>query len=319
MIAGSADDDMWAVSGATSSAYPPNANVAFHWDGRQWTNQSQGLPSGGGFDVIAASAAAGTWAIVEPPVSAPNAPSGSALVHWDGQRWQQVAFPPLFDPKPGPGALAVGPGDNVWVGGEIAGSRFGAPLAARYDGHAWRYYRLPHATSEGGRVTRLVVAGQATWALIAYVAPPPGGYQVLVPLTGGTASQLKIPGDQFLRITAMAGDPRSDLYLLTYLETVTGGIAVQRWDGHAWDIEPFFAPRKVYAYSGSGCVPPGSAYGKPGGTLDGLEISAIASVPGTTTAWAVGSFGGGGAALYPDCAQSTTQPVVEVGGPGPQH
>src|SRR5260370_794144 len=65
-------------------------------------------------------------------------------------------------------------------------------------------------------------------------------------------------------------------------------------------------------------APPGSAYGKPGGRLYGLDISAIAAAPGTTVVWAAGSFGRGGAALYPDCAQPTTQPIIEVDGLAPQ-
>lgn len=315
LIAGTADDDMWAVSGLTTS--PLTANVAFRWDGSQWKNQSQGLP-GYQFDVIAASAAAGTWAIV----NVPGASYGTALVHWDGGRWQQVAFPPLFGTNSPPDQLAVGPGDSVWIAGTIGNSGnsvpgLGAPLAARYDGHAWRYYRLPRTTSKGGLVTGFVVAGQTTWALVINNFTASADYE-LVPLTGGTASQLKIPSDHLppAPIAAIAGEPRSGLYLLRRSEP-----AVQHWDGHAWHVEPFPAPRHVYAYRGDGCSPVDSTGVERGGRvgLNGLDISAMSSVPGTGTVWAAGSFGRGGAPGYPDCPQPTTQPVVEVYGPVPQH
>ena len=315
VIAGTADDDMWAVGGGSSNSPPQNGNIAFHWDGGQWTDQSQGLPGGGGFDAIAASAAAGTWAIVK----LRGSPYGTALLRWDGHRWQQLPFPPLFDTNFPPDHLAAGPGNSVWIGGDSGGAGYGVPLAARYDGHGWSYYRLPRTTSEGGRVIGFAVAGLSAWALVDNLAPPPGGYQALVSLTGGTAGQLKIPGDHLLQISAMAGDPRSGLYLLRAHGTVTGGIVVQHWDGRGWHVEPVPVPSHSYVYRGSDCVPSGSAYGKPGGRLNGLEVSAIASVPGTATVWAAGSFGGGGAALYPDCPQPTTQPVVEVDGPVPQH
>ncbi len=318
LIAGTADDDMWVASGGLGAG--PNANVAFHWDGRHWANQSQGLPSGGGFITIAASAAAGTWAIVRLQDAGPRQnPYGTALVRWDGGRWRQVAVPPLFDTTFPPGPLAAGPGDSVWIGGDTATGTggYGVPLAARYDGHGWSYHRLPRATSEGGRVTGFVAAGRTTWAFVGYLAVPPHGYQALVPLTGGTPRQLMVPRGKLLdQIYATAGDAHGDVYLLRLL--VNRGLVIQRWDGHAWHIDQFAVPRHPYAYQGDGCAPPGSAYGKPGGRLYGLDISAIAAAPGTTVVWAAGSFGRGGAALYPDCAQPTTQPIIEVDGLAPQ-
>jgi hypothetical protein len=314
LIAGSSDDDMWVAEGVAMGGQ--GANVAFHWDGGRWVNQSQGLPPGGGFAALAASAAAGTWALVTlPEEGIPHySPNSSWLVHWDGRRWQRITLPPQFDTSFTPDALAVGPGDSVWLNGEISSGARTVPFAARYDGHGWSFDRLPAETSAAANVTRFIIAGTTAWAIVGD-APPADSNGTLVRLTGGSQSKLTIPSGNLLGITAAAGDRGGEIYLVRADQL--GIEHIQRWDGHAWRDEKAPAPRHVYVYQGSECLPSGSAYGKPGAVQRGLLITSLAAAPGSSTVWATG-FVGGGVPLYPDCAQPTTQPLVETTGPVPQ-
>jgi hypothetical protein len=224
-------------------------------------------------------------------------------VHWTGRTWQQIAFPSAFDALFPPDELTVGPRGTVWVGGDAGIGGSGRPLIAEYSGGRWRaLIRLAQRTQLGGRVDGFAVAGSSVWAIVDYLAVPSS--DVLVRIAGGSRTYLTAPGASNGTITAAAGDSHGGLYLVRPL--VSG---LRYWNGRTWTTDSPPVPRDAYPYKGTTCYPVGPMPTPP---TPGVNVLALAPVPGTADVWASGFVAGGSLPLYPACAEPTAQPLTEI-------
>jgi hypothetical protein len=119
---GSADDDIWIATSASSQSGTGSFNFVSHWDGQSWTTPSLV----GGPDVLRALWGSGpndVWLVSSPSAGATN----GLTLHWDGTSWAQVTSNPVQGVGGGRGVWGSSASD-IWIGG--------SPLT-HWDGTTW--------------------------------------------------------------------------------------------------------------------------------------------------------------------------------------
>ncbi len=190
----------------------------YHYNGKSW--QPVLLGSRASFSDIHGFAPDDIWAVGDELDFNPNPPPDyidkSAVLHYDGRRWQQVPLPPgrKLDSVGGTSST------NLFAGG-INGTLF------HYDGTHWQPDSLPFAIEKDA----------LPWHFIPAIAGAPKSNDIYLLYVNqvGTNYLLKREGGRWQVIYDMLNNAFSDLWLSPWGKLYGTGDDVQWWDGSKWN------------------------------------------------------------------------------------
>ncbi|MFF7199011.1 hypothetical protein ACFZAM_35560 [Streptomyces sp. NPDC008079] len=265
--------DVWAVGSWNDAAAFQDRSLAEHFDGRRW--QEVPLPAEAADRSAYPSALAGTgpddlWTVGVTAQDRIGAPRPLAY-HWNGRAWSSVATP-----EPGGDALlsgAAADGDGrVWAVGVVYDARGeGRPLVERWDGAAWRIVPTPHTAGRGESLESVAVLGpDDVWAVGGSSTPDGTNSPLTLHWDGRTWTEVAAPAVH-ADLHGVTAYGEHGLIAVGEQQGVATPAFTMRWDGAAWHAEPA-------ATDAAG---------------QGASLFGVAAVPhplpGTPTAWAVGS------------------------------
>jgi hypothetical protein len=301
-VAAPAAGSAWAF-GSTNLALSNAAPAAQHWNGRKW--QAAALPGGlaGTIQWASAPAAGDVWA---------GADTGEYVLHWNGRQWavaHQFAGSGLV--MSGLTALSAA---NVWVFGT---SGFGPGLGTwHFNGNTWSQVTGPGASVSSASA----LSPTSIWGV---GRTGPAATAAIFHFNGRAWAKVKVP----LPAGAQLGIIRAISPTNVWAAGSTAGdhsqLLLEHWNGRAW-------ARVAVPFSGlqpSALIPDGSggiwlaastgsvtqvfwavhrsaagAWTRTRiGTGQTRELTDLARVPGTTSAWGVGrvsTAAGSNAAIF---------------------
>ncbi len=282
-----APNDIWAV-GERSNNGTLLDNLALHWDGRTWSDQSTGL--GGGLRSVTALAADDVWA-----VGYQSNQIATLTAHWDGTHW-------TFVPSPNSGnysilrAVAAASPTDIWAAGVYNVNDTGLrPFFLHWDGTAWT--PAPGALAglgDNDLYGLAAVNGAGAWAVGNYRdrnwpserqtliehACPGCGLGTATPLPTATLTRTPSPDPsptpgciplwgqvpspnqgRWADLLSISGTAADDLWAVGYFDDLNTYSFTMHWDGSQWSTVPspsgglFYgvaalAPKDVWAVGG---------------------------------------------------------------------
>lgn len=295
-VAAASASSVWAVGYVLDG--PKQQLETWHWNGRYWAPVGSKAVSGSLTPLFAVATAAGdtwavggrsgdrtivlhwrhgTWATVAVPsglrkaglssvaVLSPHdvwAAGSNTLLHWNGKRWSRFAGPDFHGGTYATVARVPGKA-QVWVTGLEGG---GSLTAARWSGSTWELFPLPPKLGGSGAVGAL----SASTAWLATTTSTGAERQRSGFLRWDGSSWATVPAPNpapFDEIRSVSVRSATDAWAVGDLRPHAGSPLrdyrswVLHWDGTAWS--------RLQAPAGEG-------------------LNAVAVVPGTRDAWAVG-------------------------------
>jgi hypothetical protein len=306
-----APNDAWAV-GPTGTT---TGNIVEQWNGADW--QQVAVPAGTMAQVTALSSVSAT--------SDSNVWAFDFFGDWlrfDGSSWTAGQVPALPGGENGVGiatGIAVGPHD-AWQFGFDSTSAGLVSYAARFNGSTWKAMSLPGPSGEFGVSDASAVSPEDIWAVVGG-GPSQTTANGLLHWDGQRWSTVTLPSflAQDTDLASVLALPDGDVWVAGSVIPDSTGQAqgvTALWNGRTWTVDELAvdpnAPDDVISdlvpdgsggiwamgFTGSECAGPMWHYSA--GTwadtgLVGCSVGAfvhgpqgLASVPGTTSVWAVG-------------------------------
>lgn len=211
-------NDAWAVGGTYKAGagivgnMSPLGALTEHWDGRSWRivpNPAADTPDTV-LSAVAARSATDIWAV---GYQAVGSGYGTFTEHYDGTSWTVVPSPEgtgrssFRDVSVGADGAVYAVGSQLLAGSATAA----APLAARWDGHAWQLMDLPDLGN--GRMNAVYAAdASSVWAIVEV----PDGAHTFAHWDGSTWATVEVPGPKELGLryyyTAIDGTGPNDVW-----------------------------------------------------------------------------------------------------------
>jgi len=280
IVGASSSVDAWTFT-FTRPAIASPYTVAWRWDGRSWREFR--FPDGSSVVGAAVFGPADAWAFGELAWSAGRVEP--YVAHYNGTRWRRVSTPLL------PAAVSPISPDDIWVVGQ-APARLSSSAtsfeAARWDGSAWRVQRLPAAATPRGTSVYapgiLALGPRDIWIdfrLRKDRTQLPEYGAVVLHFNGAAWTQVRVRASSLTDILGMTPDGRGGIWFAANIRKLPGVVFYDdrhgKWSSHA-------VPARRGRYVG---------------------LDAVATVPGSATAWAAGftgsaSGGKADAVLYED-------------------
>lgn len=154
-----ASDDVFAVGELHSDNQKPLPLVE-HFDGTKWSVVPTPRPSKGqtvSLRSIAGISHSDLWVTGDGP-----APQPPTIMHFDGQRFKNVAFPM---PHAGLGQLAAIATNDVWVVGTQPIGNAEGTLTAHWDGTVWTVVPSPNLTTQNDLQAINAISSTDIWAV----------------------------------------------------------------------------------------------------------------------------------------------------------
>ena len=169
------NSNVWAFGGrlVAGSEQPQAAPYAAHFNGHRWS--TVGVPSSNEITAVSAVTPSDMWAVTG--VSAIGAEFGlggssqpaSAVLHWNGSKWQLAAVEPSGLPSGANlTAITAARGNQLVVGGDVPNSQgeSTSAFADQFTGTTWSAPSTLPAFGSGGDVASIVPNGHGgLWAL----------------------------------------------------------------------------------------------------------------------------------------------------------
>jgi hypothetical protein len=266
-----AADDVWAVGDATTGQPGSIAtlNVAWHWDGIQWTQVPIPSPTSGGTPNCTLLAVDGSgpndvyaagWQSIVVPGSGWYGPQ-LEVAHWDGSQWTVLPNTPLPPNTGGAGVSGatvhdidvLGPTEiwfaGFWINLMPSGFTTQPGLLMRYDGSSFTMTNVPLVVSggQGQSFSRIeAIAPDDVWAIghrYGLSTPlVPTGAPLVFHWNGTQWSSLSppIPGTQTI-FSDIAALGTNDVYILGHHTPSPGGPTTRfmvHWNGSSWTTLP---------------------------------------------------------------------------------
>ena len=243
-VAGSADDDVWAVGSGSDNGGDTARTLIEHWDGVSWRVVPSPSPRNRSDTLFGVSVRSRTdaWAVGDVENVATN--TGVTLIeHWDGRRWSIVPSPNADKANTLEAVSASSPND-AWATGVSSRSSGlnGHNLALHWDGSEWERIDVPNpGVVDDALESILAVSRDDAWAV---------GYATDAAASTRTPITLRWDGSQwslvanpplFGQLTAVAAARGRAVWAAGYREDPTTTL-IERWDGSAWRIVPSANP-----------------------------------------------------------------------------
>lgn len=258
--------DVWAV-GSVLTNTGISQTLTMHWDGTAWTivpspdvgSQSNQL------NALAANSTTDVWAFGSYFDATANAYLTLAL-HWDGSSWSVVSSPDVTGANNqllGGGSLGS---TDVWSVGDAQGSSSPMALAEVWNGSAWSIEPTPNI---GYSIFRSVVpiTQNGAWAFGYYYSGP-----YFAPLA------------EFWNGSAFSVSPTPTV--VGQNTVINAAAAINPTD--IWAVGNTFLPDRTFTMNWNGSV--WSVVASPNKGTTGDDLDAVARIPGSTLAWAVGRY-----------------------------
>jgi hypothetical protein len=261
VMAASSATNAWIFTYTRPSIGLPDA-IAWHWNGSAW-RQSR-LPAG--VTILAATAygSDGAWAFGE--LDSPRGGVQSYAARYSGQNWKRVAVPVLAS------GLSSSSANDIWIVGQTDAS-LGSPAAswamADWTGTAWRVVPLPRIRRAKGlalsRPGILVLSRTSIWVDFELTSGGSGDGAAFLQYNATSWVQVPVPGWVTTWHSDMAPDGRGGFWIA--MNTLANTDMYDYRDGH-WSGPDVLSNKGHYTV-----------------------ITATATRPGSTQAWAVGYRG----------------------------
>ncbi len=272
-------NDIWAVGYYKDMSQTVSRTLTEHWNGTAWSVVSSPNKGTGSNQLLAVSASASNdvWAVG----SFYNTNSGTYQTlteHWNGSSWK-VVYSPLATSSSDNYLSAVRAiaSNNVWAVG-YAYAISGKPartLIERWNGSSWSVVSSPNKGTDNNLLYAVSsVSASDIWATGFYVTTS-GGVSVARTLTehwnGSAWSVVSSPNasSSINHLNGVIALSSNDVWAVGYSITNDNPrkTLIEHWNGSSWSIVS--SPNT--------------------GTGDNV-LNAVTKVPGTTQAWAVGSY-----------------------------
>lgn len=301
--------DVWAVGNHYGGV--PDGPLAEHWDGHTWSIvPTPNAPNRSSYFAAAyAVSSSDVWAV---GVSY-NGRNTTVVEHWNGTKWTIVPSPNLF-PRGDNQLLSVAGSatNDVWAVGYATpdNAQHYQAFALHWNGSVWSIFPAPPSL-----ILSAVVDPQGSvWVFSVLPSLQAGAFH----LVGGSWREAAMPNpdsNQQLVRGASATSP-SDIWVVAQEENVNQFPWTDHFDGAQWTLTLNPVPNQdlLYAISASGgrawtvgnAICSGNCLGAPDVTefWDGAKwtneptqglthwamvLNGVATVPGTTYTWAVGT------------------------------
>jgi hypothetical protein len=257
--------DAWAVGFTNPSTIPKP--LLLHWDGTQWTQVTDALPTSGSLEAITITAKGGGWAVGQ-EVTAAKA-SKPLILRWDGHGWHKIPGPAAPD-ESAPKSVAVTSQDTAWATAFVhTASNSWRPEMMRLTASSWGQAAFP-LDRPNIQLFQVASAPDGTaWAVgqdaTGYDASRGGIQQPPVTMrwTGTTWQAVPVPG---VKAAGLEGVTVAADGTAWAVGGTADGLLSVRWTGSTWETES---------------VPIGD-FPDSNGTLDGVAFDSSAD------GWAVG-------------------------------
>ncbi|HET9343576.1 MAG TPA: hypothetical protein VFO25_11750 [Candidatus Eremiobacteraceae bacterium] len=258
--------DVWAV-GSVLNRNGISQTLTMHWDGTTWTIVAS--PDVGSnsnqLNALAANSTSDIWAFGSYFDTTANAYLTLAL-HWDGASWSVVSSPDVTGSNNqllGAGSLGS---TDVWAVGVSQGSSSPKALAEVWNGSALSIVPTPNI---GYSIFRSIVpiAQNNTWAFGYYYSGP--YFAPLAEVWNGSAFSVS-------PTPTVAGQNT----------VINGAAAISATD--VWAVGNTFLPDRTFTMNWNGSV--WTVVASPNRGTTGDDLDAVARIPGSSLAWAVGRY-----------------------------
>jgi hypothetical protein len=288
-------NDAWAVgiSGSGAGARP----LVLHWNGSAWSRTA--MPAGFRPAVVMSSSTHNVWVF---------AASGDEAMVFNGSSWHATTVPE--DLSPG----TVLSASNVWgaTGSSCTGGNDATCTTTvwHWNGTAWT------SSAVNGLYQGFAGAGGRAWLLVlaslrGFSSSDPTGAPVIYRSTGATLAKVTAPGQRVWEFASLAASPGGQLWMVGSPGYNKNAALLFHWTGRTWtraripgtvSAQPLSV---VFAltYDGHDGFWAGP-YAHWTGTKwinafqiasmprnDGFGLNAIATIPGSSSIWGVGSVG----------------------------
>jgi hypothetical protein len=318
-VAAVGSQDVWATGGSAINNGVPFAD---RWDGSSWTTYALPNPTGmTAFVSIAAISATNVWAV---GLTGPPSSWRAVTAHWNGSTWTPVAVPPNGGLSTVLGGIGAVSPTTLWAVGEGGSQTY----ALYWGGKRWRHVTTPSIAGASNWLQAVsATAGDDVWA-VGFASQNGSVFGTLVEHWNGKTWQIvpspSVPGASSYLASVVAVSPRNVWAVgSAATSSLVGSALIEHWDGKKWSIVngPKVGASAFYGVAANGRADVRAA----GETYDGhfhplteqwsgakwvvvptpkiptadAAFGAIASVPGTTDFWAVGSSRNGSSFTLP--------------------
>lgn len=270
-------NDVWAVGYYNNSDRTLSQTLIQHWDGAQWSVVTSPNKGDGNNKLLAVSGTASNdiWAVG----SFFNTNSGTYQTlteHWNGSAWGTVYSP--IAPSSSDNSLnsvkAIGK-NNVWAVGFYRGvdQKTSKTLTLHWDGTQWSVVTSPNKGTNNNQLLSVTSAsGKDVWAVGFYLNSKGAVVHTLTEHWNGTQWSIVPSGNASSSINWLIGVvalSSNNVWAVgfSFNSSQVRQTLIEHWNGSSWRIVK--SPN-----AGSG---------------DNV-LNAVAKVPGTTMAWAVGYY-----------------------------
>jgi hypothetical protein len=277
-----------------------------HRDGTGWRTVANAAPFGPGSHIesLRGLSARDVWAVGYMVAGDRDLP---LVAHYDGLRWRAVASPPIPRAAFSQVLFGVVPiaANSVYAAGSTCASDWCHALLEHFDGVRWTIqnesspgYNTELATITASSAANVWAGGDSVVGFIERLAPATQTWNV-------------VPSEADLGIVSMSAAPSGEVWAVGN-PGITSDDPVERWSGVAWQSIPFGGTATLTGVDATGqavwVVGTDTSRGAPTplalqfgakGWVDkhpiasptGASLAAVAAVPGSLDAWAVGSVG----------------------------
>ncbi len=320
-VAAVSSHDIWAVGYYVDKKTETYNALIEHWNGAQWRIVASPNPSKIGLNAVAADRAHDAWAVgfINTGIG-----GGTLTEHWNGTSWSVVPSPNPADASSSTfsAVTALSP-HNVWaVGSYVNKSSDQLTLIEHWNGYQWSIVKSPNRPSRPHSANQLrgiaAISANNIWAV-----GISNDKTLIEHWNGSRWSIIASPnGSQFgSRLFGVAALSATDIWAVGNYspqggENPPANTLVEHWNGGKWRIVP--SPNVAGAFAslllGVTSISERDIWAvgetlsdrtraliehwdgtkwrivaSPTGTSES-ELSAVAHVPGTRTAWAVGDI-----------------------------
>jgi hypothetical protein len=261
--------DAWAVGNYYSQKKGAEETLIDHWNGTKWSVAPNPNPSStaNGLNGVTAISAHNVWAVGQyQPTSGNTQP---LIEHWNGSTWAVVTSPVI-----GGGAtllsVAASSANSIWAVGDFTNSSGNAQTLVEYwNGSAWSIISTPNPGPLFDVLNAVtVVSANNVWAVGQYEAST--SFNTLIEHWDGTQWSIvssPSPGSDNT-LSGVTEVSANSIWAVGQTDQGLGGrTLVEYWNGSIWSVVS--SPNK--------------------GSFDNW-LFAVARVPSTTKAWAVGQY-----------------------------
>lgn len=242
-----AANNVWAVGGMTTPKHFGLRVLIEHWDGRSWHAMTPNID--GELDAISADATNDIWAVGGGGNF--SLKNHLLVLHWNGQRWQQLPTGVGSDTSFFSSVLALS-AHNVWAVGINGGAE---AIIEHWDGSSWKSVTQPF---EGRGSFLQAIAGREPndlWA-VGNATPEEGGSESLsehwdgkswkiVPMPGYSQDKRLLGNPDFYGLTAFSGTQMWAAGEIELSSVYSSTPMIERWNGQQWQVVYGSAPQNT--------------------------------------------------------------------------